>query len=105
MATNRGKSAPERYRIGDLTLDAGLQAVFDEDVELIIVSRGSKGALVTNGDYRIEMAALDVADDPAETRRRLRQQCPLVPGVYGMIDANGELGPLREFDQPPHRDR
>src|SRR5205085_1670333 len=28
---------------------------------------------------------------PAEFRKRLREQCPRRPGVYGMLDAHGEL--------------
>lgn len=28
---------------------------------------------------------------PAELRRKVRQHCPRLPGVYGMIDANGQL--------------
>jgi len=34
---------------------------------------------------------LDVAGRPVEVRRSLRQQCPSVPGVYGMVDGQGEL--------------
>ena len=37
-----------------------MQAVLDKGVELVVVSRGADGALVTNGDYRIEMPALKV---------------------------------------------
>ncbi len=61
------KIADEEWEIatGETDLDAGLQAVLDKGVELVVVSRGAGGALVTNGNYRIEMPALDV--DVAET--------------------------------------
>ncbi len=56
------KIAEEEWEIatGQTDLDAGLQAVLDKGVELVVVSRGADGALVTNGDYRIEMPALKV---------------------------------------------
>ena len=56
------KIADEEWEIatGKSDLDAGLQAVLDKGVELVVVSRGADGALVTNGDYRIEVPALEV---------------------------------------------
>lgn len=56
------KIAEEEWEVatGKTDLDAGLQAVLDKGVELVVVSRGSDGALVTNGDYRIELPALQV---------------------------------------------
>lgn len=61
------KIADEEWEIatGKTDLDAGLQAVLDKGVELVVVSRGSGGALVTNGDYRIEMPVVKV--DVVET--------------------------------------
>jgi fructokinase len=44
---------------GHADLDAGIRAVLDQGVELLVISRGEKGALATNGDYRIEIPALD----------------------------------------------
>lgn len=41
-------------------LQKGIQAVLDQGVELLVVSRGADGALVTNGDYRIELPAYTV---------------------------------------------
>lgn len=37
------------------------------------------------------VASIDAGDDLATTRQHLRRQCPLRPGVYGMIDASGDL--------------
>lgn len=34
---------------------------------------------------------IDTTDDLKLTRQLLRRQCPLTPGVYGMIDATGDL--------------
>nr|HMN62839.1 PfkB family carbohydrate kinase [Anaerolinea sp.] len=45
---------------GHAGLDEGIRAVLDRGVELLVVSRGEQGALVTNGDYRIELPALPV---------------------------------------------
>jgi fructokinase len=61
------KIADEEWEIatGERDLDAGLQAVLNRGVELVVVSRGASGALVTNGDYCIELPALDV--EVAET--------------------------------------
>ncbi len=61
------KIADEEWEVatGKTDLDAGLQAVLDQGVELVVVSRGAGGALVTNGDYLVEMPALDV--EVAET--------------------------------------
>ncbi len=39
---------------------------------------------VVNGTVAAEV-------EPSSTRRALRAHCPLLPGVYGMIDAEGEL--------------
>lgn len=40
---------------GERDLDAGIAAVLAHGVELLVVSRGPRGAIVTNGDYRIEL--------------------------------------------------
>lgn len=54
------KIAEEEWAVatGHDDLDAGIQAVLDRGVELLILSRGGDGALATNGDYRIEIPAL-----------------------------------------------
>lgn len=54
------KIAEEEWAVatGHADLDAGIQAVLDRGVELLILSRGGDGALVTNGEYRIEIPAL-----------------------------------------------
>jgi fructokinase len=61
------KIADEEWEIatGTSDLDAGLNAVLKQGVELVVVSRGAEGALVTNGDYRIEMPVVEV--EVAET--------------------------------------
>ncbi len=41
---------------GQRDLDAGIKAVLAHGVELLVISRGPRGAIVTNGDYRIELA-------------------------------------------------
>ncbi len=41
-------------------LESGIRAVLDRGVELLVISRGPQGALVTNGDYRIELPAFPV---------------------------------------------
>lgn len=38
-------------------LDRGIDAILDRGVELLLLSRGAKGALATNGDYRIELSS------------------------------------------------
>jgi sugar/nucleoside kinase (ribokinase family) len=50
---------------GHPDLDAGIQAVLDKGVELLVISRGERGAIATNGDYRIELPAFTV--DVVET--------------------------------------
>ena len=46
-------------------LDAGIQAVLDKGVELLVISRGENGAIATNGKYRIDLPGLAV--DVVET--------------------------------------
>lgn len=41
---------------GERDVDAGIAAVLAKGVELLVVSRGARGAIATNGEYRIEMA-------------------------------------------------
>ncbi len=45
---------------GQESLDDGIGAILDQGVELLVISRGEKGALATNGSYRIEMPAFPV---------------------------------------------
>ncbi len=40
---------------GERDVDAGIAAVLAKGVELLVVSRGARGAIATNGEYRIEM--------------------------------------------------
>jgi excinuclease ABC subunit C len=40
---------------------------------------------------RAVTATIQVSDDAREVRRVLRAHCPCLPGVYGMLDAAGEL--------------
>jgi sugar/nucleoside kinase (ribokinase family) len=56
------KISQEEWQVasGHAGLDEGIRAVLDRGVELLVVSRGDKGALVTNGDYRIELPAIPV---------------------------------------------
>jgi fructokinase len=46
---------------GSADLEAGIRAVLEKGVELLVVSRGAQGALVTNGDYRIALPAFPIA--------------------------------------------
>ncbi|ABU60420.1 carbohydrate kinase family protein [Roseiflexus castenholzii] len=41
---------------GERDLDAGIAAVLAKGVELLVISRGARGAIATNGAYRIELA-------------------------------------------------
>lgn len=61
------KIADEEWEVatGHTDLDAGIQAVMDKGVELLVISRGAKGSIATNGDYRIELPSLAV--DVVET--------------------------------------
>ncbi len=61
------KVAEEEWEVatGHRDLDAGIRAVLDAGVELLVISRGEKGSIATNGDYRIEVPALAV--DVVET--------------------------------------
>ncbi|MCS6940339.1 MAG: carbohydrate kinase [Roseiflexaceae bacterium] len=45
---------------GERDLDAGITAVLAKGVELLVISRGSRGAIATNGEYRIELPAPSV---------------------------------------------
>lgn len=49
---------------GQQDLDAGIRAVLDKGVELLVISRGEHGAIVTNGDYRVDLPAraIDVVE-------------------------------------------
>ncbi|MCL4506310.1 MAG: PfkB family carbohydrate kinase [Chloroflexi bacterium] len=50
---------------GHTELSDGVRAVLDQGVELLVISRGDKGAFATNGSYQIEMPAYPV--DVVET--------------------------------------
>lgn len=45
---------------GERDLDAGIAAVLAKGVELLVISRGARGAVATNGEYRIELPAPSV---------------------------------------------
>ncbi len=53
------KISEEEWEVatGSRDLDAGITAVLNCGVELLVISRGEKGAIATNGDYRIELPA------------------------------------------------
>jgi len=50
---------------GHRDFDGGVRAVLDRGVELLVVSRGERGAFATNGDYRISLPGWKV--DVVET--------------------------------------
>lgn len=56
------KVSEEEWEIvsGHTDLEAGIKAILDHGVELLVISFGEKGALATNGDYKIQIPALDV---------------------------------------------
>jgi fructokinase len=56
------KISAEEWEVatGHANLDAGIDAVLAQGVELLVISRGENGALATNGDYRIELPAFKV---------------------------------------------
>jgi fructokinase len=47
---------------GHKDLQCGIQAVLDQGVELVVMSRGEQGAFATNGDYIVESPALTNLD-------------------------------------------
>jgi len=51
------KVSEEEWEVasGHMQLEAGIKAILDRGVELLIVSRGPDGALATNGDYRLSV--------------------------------------------------
>lgn len=61
------KIAEEEWEIatGHTDIEAGIKAVMAQGVELLIVSLGKDGAIVTNGDYQIRVTGLKV--DVVET--------------------------------------
>jgi fructokinase len=61
------KISEEEWRVatGYDDFETGIKAVLDKGVELLVVSRGGKGAFATNGEYLIEVPALTV--DVVET--------------------------------------
>ena len=56
------KVSEEEWEVasGHPDLDAGIRAILDKGVELLVISRGPKGAIATNGDYRVELPAFPV---------------------------------------------
>lgn len=56
------KISEEEWEVatGHPELDAGIEWVLSQGVELVVVSRGERGALVTNGEYRIDLPAYEV---------------------------------------------
>jgi sugar/nucleoside kinase (ribokinase family) len=61
------KISEEEWRVatGYYDFEAGVKAVLDKGVELLVVSKGDKGSIATNGEYLIEAPALEV--DVVET--------------------------------------
>ena len=57
------KIAEEEWEIatGETDIDAGIAATLDRGVELLVVSRGEKGAIAATRDYRIDLPALAVS--------------------------------------------
>jgi sugar/nucleoside kinase (ribokinase family) len=56
--------ASENFLYSD-DFEAGVKAVLDKGVELVVVSKGEKGSMATNGEYLIEVPAVEV--DVVET--------------------------------------
>jgi len=56
------KVSEEEWEVasGHQDFDAGIQAILSQGVELLVISRGPKGAIATNGDYRVELPAFPV---------------------------------------------
>jgi sugar/nucleoside kinase (ribokinase family) len=56
------KVSSEEWKIvtGSADIQRGISFVLDQGVELLVISRGERGALVTNGDYVIESPAFPV---------------------------------------------
>ena len=61
------KISEEEWKVatGYDDFEAGVRAVLDKGVELLVVSKGEKGAVATNGEYLIEAPAYEV--DVVET--------------------------------------
>jgi fructokinase len=56
------KISQEEWQVatGHADLESGIRAVLERGVELLVVSRGAEGALVTNGDYTVALPAFPV---------------------------------------------
>jgi fructokinase len=56
------KVSEEEWEVatGSSDLDAGIDAVLRQGVELLVVSRGDRSSIATNGEYRIEVPSWDV---------------------------------------------
>jgi len=56
------KVSEEEWEVatGHQDLDAGIQAILGQGVELLVISKGENGAIATNGNYRIELPAMQV---------------------------------------------
>jgi fructokinase len=56
------KISQEEWQVatGHADLESGIRAVLERGVELLVVSRGAEGALITNGDYTVALPAFPV---------------------------------------------
>lgn len=61
QCAHMAKISQEEFAVatGQDDLQAGIRAVLDQGVQLLIVSRGERGALATNADWLVESPAID----------------------------------------------
>ena len=91
------KISAEEWEVatGHAELEAGIRAVLDWGVELLVVSQGAKGALATNGDYCIELPAIPV--DVVETTGA--GDGFMAAMISRLLPERERLGSLRKVDE------
>ena len=96
------KVSEEEWEIatGCADLDGGIRAILDQGVELLVISRGPKGAIATNGDYRIELPAVPV--DVVETTGA--GDGFMAAMITRLLPERERLGSLRKVDEAVVRD-
>lgn len=96
------KISEEEWEVatGHTELEAGIKAVLDWGVELLVISRGPNGAIATNGDYCIELPAIPV--DVVETTGAGDGFTAAM--ITRLLPERERLGSLRSVDESVVRD-
>lgn len=85
---------------GTPDLEPGIACVMSKGVELLVISRGEQGALVTNGDYRIELPAYPI--EVVETTGA--GDGFMAAMITKLLPLREKLGSLAKIDQPTMRE-